>query len=85
MSKNTKVPRTIDEAHVEIDKALDEINTAQGRIRKATRFLLHEGNTVSSTSAESHYAVAVHEVHRDFTQLRWVMGKALDQYREDLA
>ncbi len=85
MSKRTRVPKTIDEAHAQIDKAVNEINTAQQRIRKATRFLLHEGNTVSSTSAESHYAVAVNDVHRDFTQLRWVMGKAWDQYQADLA
>jgi hypothetical protein len=83
MSKRTRLPKTIEEAHAEIDKAVHEINTAQERIRKACNLLVHEGNTVSHTSAESHYAVAVNESHRDFTQLRLTMGNAWKAYKEE--
>lgn len=83
MSKNTKVPRTIDEAHAEIDKALDEINTAQGRIRKAACRLIHEGNTVSQTSAHSHYAVALADAHPYFTRIRLVMRESLADYKKE--
>jgi hypothetical protein len=83
MSKRTKIPKTIDEAHAEINKAMHEINVAQERIRKAARLLIHEGNTVSQTSAHSYYAVAIADVHRDFTQLRLTMCDAWDAFRKE--
>ncbi len=83
--RRTKVPLTIDEAHAQINKAMDEINNAQERIRKAARLLIHEGNTVSQTSAHSHYAIAIREVHPHFTGIRLVMGDAWDAFKKEQA
>lgn len=82
-TRNTKIPLTPEVAHAEINKAMDEINNAQERIRKAARFLIHDGNTVSQTSAHSHYAIAIREVHQHFTDIRLVMGNAWDTLRKE--
>ena len=85
MSKRTKVPLTSEEAHAQINKAMDEINNAQERIRKAARLLIHDGNTVSQTSAHSHYAIAIREVHQYFTDIRLVMSNAWDTLKKEQA
>lgn len=79
----TRIPRDVDSAHAEINKAMAEINTAQERIRKAARCLIHEGNTVSKTSAHSHYAIAVRESYKHFSGIRLVMGDAWDAFKKE--
>ncbi|KPL26818.1 MAG: hypothetical protein AMJ72_12285 [Acidithiobacillales bacterium SM1_46] len=73
----------------EIDKALGEVNAAQSRLKKAERFLLHYGNTPSSSSAHYYYARKMRDVHQYFTGLRVTMADALDEFkkrqREDAA
>lgn len=81
----TRNPKSVDEAKAEVNKAMDEINNAQSRIRKAAKFLLHEGNTSSTSSAHHHYAVAMSRVHGHFVSLRDVMWAALDAYNEEQA
>jgi hypothetical protein len=81
----TRNPKCVDEAKAEVQKAMDEMNNAQSRIRKAAKFLLHEGNTPSASSAHYHYAVAMRLVHPHFTSMREVMWAALDAYNEEQA
>jgi len=81
----TRNPKCIDEAKAEVNKAMDEINVAQSRIRKAAKFLLHEGNTPGTSSAHYHYAIAMSKVHTHFGSLRNVMWAALDAYNKEQA
>jgi hypothetical protein len=71
----TRKPKTAEQAHAEIAKALDEINRAQNRIRKAAAFLIHDD------SANSRYAVALGESRSKFTGLRDTLYAAEQQLK----
>lgn len=81
MSYRTRNPKTSDQAWKEINKALDELNMAHTRIKKAQRFLLNHGNTPGKSSASYHYAIAIRETNRDFSNIRIKMHDALQQFR----
>lgn len=69
-------PQTIEAAHAEIDKALDDLNRSQQRIKKAANFLIHYANTENETSAESHYAVSLLDSNPHYSRLRWALSDA---------
>jgi hypothetical protein len=61
---------------------MDEIIRAQGRLKKAATFLIHQGNTPSQSSCHYHFAVAISEANRQFTDTRVTLFQASKKHEE---
>ncbi len=80
---STRKPKTIEQAEQEVATAMDEIIRAQGRLKKAATFLIHQGNTPSRSSCHYHFAVAISDANRLFTDTRVTLFQASKKHQEE--